>query len=83
MEATMIRTIVSVDPDDKEWLDCKARDEHVSTAELIRRAIRKYRLEAETDNPPVAALLDSTRGLWKAGDGLAYQQRLRQEWCER
>jgi hypothetical protein len=36
----MIRTVISLDVESKTWLDQQAREENVSTAELIRTAVR-------------------------------------------
>lgn len=76
----MIRMIISLDEESKEWLDQQAREEHVSTAELIRTALRKYREEKKREALPYGDLLKETSGIWKGGDALAYQRRLRQEW---
>ena len=76
----MIRTVISLDEESKEWLDQQARLEHVSTAELIRTAVRKYRAEKKREALPLSDLLKQTSGIWKGGDGLAYQRRLRKEW---
>jgi Arc/MetJ-type ribon-helix-helix transcriptional regulator len=76
----MIRTVISLDEESKEWLDQQARQEHVSTAELIRTAVRKYRDEKKREALPLSDLLKQTSGIWKRGDGLAYQRRLRKEW---
>ena len=79
----MIRTIVGLELDDKKWLDQKARDEHVSMATLIRRAVQRYREESESNTPSMDQLLQQTAGLWQAGEGLAYQSRMRAEWQEK
>ena len=76
----MIRTVISLDEESKEWLYQQARQEHVSTAELIRTAVRKYRDEKKREALPLSDLLKQTSGIWKGGDGLAYQRRLRKEW---
>ena len=79
----MIRTVISLDEESKEWLTNRleqARQEHVSTAELIRTAVRKYRDEKKREALPLSDLLKQTSGIWKSGDGLAYQRRLRKEW---
>jgi hypothetical protein len=76
----MIRTVISLDEESKAWLDQQARQEHVSTAELIRTAVRKYRDEKKREALPLSDLLKQTSGIWKGGDGLAYQRRLRKEW---
>jgi hypothetical protein len=76
----MIRTIISLDEESKKWLDQQAREQNVSAAELIRTAVRKYRDEQKRDTLPLSDLLKQTSGIWKAGDGLKYQRRLRKEW---
>ncbi|MGH7962552.1 MAG: ribbon-helix-helix protein, CopG family [Candidatus Binatia bacterium] len=78
----MARTVVSLDSKDKEWLERKAQEEHVSIAQLIRQAVRHYREECQTDVPSIDQVLRETAGLWKAGDGLLYQRRIREEWQE-
>ena len=76
----MIRTIISLDEESKEWLDRQAIQENISTAELIRTAVKKYRAEKKAEAPSIDDLLKQTSGIWKAGDGLTYQRRLRKEW---
>ena len=76
----MIRTVISLDEESKKWLDQQAREENISAAELIRTAVRKYRDEKKREARPLKDLLKQTSGIWKRGDGLAYQRRLRQEW---
>jgi Ribbon-helix-helix protein, copG family len=76
----MIRTVISLERRDKEWLDRKAKQEHVSMATLIRKAVRRYREERERDSPSMDQLLQETKGSWRLGDGLAYQRRVRGEW---
>ena len=76
----MIRTIISLDEESKEWLDRQARQENISTAELIRIAVKQYRAEKKAEAPSIDDLLKQTSGIWKAGDGLTYQRRLRKEW---
>jgi Ribbon-helix-helix protein, copG family len=78
----MIRTIISLDPGDKHWLDRRAEEENVTMTQLVRRAIRRYREECEAEVPSLERLLEATAGLWKEGDGLDYQLRLRAEWDE-
>jgi hypothetical protein len=36
----MVRTVVSLDERDKEWLDRKAREQGVTTTTLVRQAVR-------------------------------------------
>lgn len=77
----MIRTVISLDPRDKAWLDQRAKAERVTMTELVRRAVRRMREHEEA--PALEELLEQSRGTWKHGDGVAYQQALREEWQER
>ncbi len=74
----MVRTVISLDPEDKAWLDAKARAERISMTELVRRAIR--RLREEEREVSFEELLGRTAGTWTEGDGLEYQIRIREEW---
>lgn len=78
----MIRTLISLDPDDKAWLDRRAEEENMTMTQIVRTAVRRYRQEvdAQAALPSFEELLSSTAGIWTAEDGLAYQQRLREEW---
>jgi hypothetical protein len=75
----MVRTVISLDEDDKRWLDRLAEREGVPMTELVRRAVRLYRRQAPTEGRSLDELLQVTSGLWKRGDGLQYQRRLRRE----
>lgn len=80
----MPRTVISLDKDDKSWLDQQAKHEHVPMTEIVRRAIRLYRQSVETrTKPDLDELLSQTKGIWDKGDGLEYQRRLRNEWDDR
>jgi hypothetical protein len=80
----MVRTIISLDPDDKAWLDRKAREERVPMTRIVRRAIRRMREESGAEPSRFARLLRTTKGMGKSGaDGLAAQRRLRREWDRR
>lgn len=76
----MIRTLVSLDPDDKSWLDRTAAERGVPMTELVREAIRRLRTTLEQPTLSHEALLERTRGIWGRGDGLAWQEGLRDEW---
>ena len=73
----MTRTIISLDAQDKQWLDRKAAAEGVPMARLVREAIRRMRQQEDLS---LEELLRQTSGLWRAGDALPYQRRLRKEW---
>lgn len=76
----MVRTLISLEAEDKAWLDRVARSERIPMTRLVRRAIRRLRQEQEAAPQGFERLLRETSGSWKAGDGLAYQRRARAEW---
>lgn len=68
----MIRAVFRVEPEEKEWLRRCARSERVPMAEVLRRAVRQYRVRR--DSPPAAPdqlLLWQDSELWAADDGEA------------
>jgi len=73
----MVRTIVSLDPADKSWLDRKAAETGRPMTEVVREAIRSMR---EREQGSFRKLLVNTGGTWRKGDGLAYQRRVRRGW---
>jgi hypothetical protein len=81
----MVRTVISLDEADKQWLDERAAAEGVPMTEIIRRAVRRLREDRGADAASATGtttedLLERTRGTWQHGDGLEYQERLRGEW---
>lgn len=76
----MQRTLISISPEDRLWLEKQARHNNLSLAGVIRKAIACFRefigQEGQVD------VLKKTAGLWKARriDGLEYQNKLRKEW---
>lgn len=77
----MRRTIISLEPECREWLVEQASHEHVSQAEVVRRALRLYREKMEyCVSHSFEKLAWQTSGLQQGEDGMALQQRLRGEW---
>ncbi|MEW6166864.1 MAG: CopG family transcriptional regulator [Pseudomonadota bacterium] len=77
----MARTLINLDPDDKRWLDREARRRRVPMTELVRQAIRGYRVREESrSRPTLQTAITRTAGIWRQGDGLDWQQRMRDEW---
>lgn len=72
------RIIVTMPEQDKLWLENYSRLRRIPVAEAVRRGIERLRREEAPDT--YRSLLESTSGLWRQGDGLEYQQRLRDEW---
>lgn len=73
-----IRTIITLSEEDKRWLESYSNAHQVSVAEAIRQGIRRLK-DAELQET-YKVLVQSTKGLWKKGDGLKYQRRIRSEW---
>ena len=64
--------------EEKRWLVNYSKLNNISMAEAIRRGISCLRgSEAPAG---YKKLLDQTKGIWKKGDGLEYQKRLRADW---
>ncbi len=76
----MVRTVVSISEEDKAWIDRRAKEEGVTMTEVVRRAVRFYRGFHDSPDAEFTSLLESTAGVWRAGDGLDYQRRTRDEW---
>ena len=80
----MPRTVISLSEEDKAWLDFQAREERVPMTELVRRAVREYRERCDAAaGPSLEDLLERTRGGWRHGDGLRFQNAARDEWERR
>lgn len=80
----MQRTIISLEPDDRDWLARRAQVEHIPQTEVVRRALRFYRQNAETrGSQSFEELAQLTSGIRQGEDGLLIQQQLRNEWSER
>lgn len=79
----MIRTLISLEDEEKRWLDRRAREEGVTMTEIVRKAVKRYRQEHEAKEPSYLQALAETAGLSATGeDGLVAQERLRSEWEE-
>ncbi len=76
----MVRTLISLEEEEKAWLDRKAERDKVSMTEIVRRAVRHYRQQSELEAESLDRLLEKTSGIWTGEDGLSYQRRIRDEW---
>jgi len=75
------RTLINLDAEDKDWLDREARARRVPMTELVRQAVQAYRIREESQTRlTLQDALQHTAGIWRAGEGLGYQRRLRKEW---
>ncbi len=72
------RTIITLSSEDKQWLESYSRSIGISMAEAIRRGIG--RLKEEEGKNTYEMLVKTSTGLWKKGNGLTYQKKMRSEW---
>jgi hypothetical protein len=72
------RTIITISDKDKSWLEAYSKSRGISIAETIRRGISELR-EKEAEYLYKTVVLE-TQGMWEAGDGMEYQDKIRAEW---
>jgi hypothetical protein len=72
------RIIISIPDEDKLWLEGYSKIHKISVAEAIRQGIDQ--LKKSKRHQTYQKLVDNTSGIWKKGDGLAYQEKMRAEW---
>lgn len=72
------RLIVSIDPEDKAWLEKESALRGIPMAGVIRGAVKAFR--AKQVRPSFRDILAQTAGMWRNGDGLRYQLKVRDEW---
>jgi hypothetical protein len=77
-EMSTRRIIISIPDEDKLWLEGYSKTQKISVAEAIRQGIDQ--LKKSKRQQTYQKLVENTRGIWKKGDGLAYQEKLRAEW---
>jgi hypothetical protein len=76
----MPRTLISLDADDKRWLDRYAHSRNLPMTEIVRQALREFRERHPVADTGFSIALMKTRGIGSGEDGLQYQERLRSEW---
>lgn len=77
----MPRIVVNLDEKDKAWLDQQAVLRRIPMTELVRRAVHDFRVrEQSMSKLALQDALARTAGIWQAGDGFEYQERIRKEW---
>lgn len=70
--------IITLSEEDKQWLESYSSVHQVSVAEAIRQGIRRLRDVKLQET--YRAIVKNTRGIWKKGDGLKYQRKIRSQW---
>jgi len=78
----MQRMVISLTENDKIWLAKRAKTEHKSIAEVIRQAIHCFQEQHERKQMAKKQrnIILQSRRCWNNGDGLHYQQNIRNEW---
>jgi hypothetical protein len=72
------RIIITIPDEDERWLDGYAKVHKISAAEAVSQAISLLRQEHRQQT--YQKLVENTCGIWKKGEGLAYQLEFRGEW---
>jgi len=72
------RTIITIPEKDRAWLEVFSKTRGISLAEAIRRGIAELRQKEERN--VYQRLVEETGGIWRKGEGLAYQEKIRSEW---
>ncbi len=72
------RIIVTIQDEDKQWLEGYSKVQKISVAEAIRQGIGH--LKKSHRHEIYEGLVERTSGIWKKGDGLDYQNKIRSEW---
>ena len=75
----MVRTIVTIEENDKRWLDRFSDQQGRSTAETIRMAIKEF--QKKMRGGEYRRVLKDTAGLLKGkDDSVRFVRKLREEW---
>ncbi len=72
------RLIISLSDEDKNWLKGYSKVHKISVAEAIRQGIGHLKKTQLLQT--YQGLVERTAGIWRKGDGLEYQRKLRSEW---
>ena len=72
------RTIITISDKDKRWLQSYSKARGISIAEAVRQGVQRLRLAEQQEL--YQTLVKNTKGVWKKGDGLKYQETIRSEW---
>lgn len=74
------RIIITLSDEERLWADGYSQAHNISVAEAIRQGLAILRRQEGLQ--AYQRLVEKTRGMWRQGDGLAYQQAIRSEWKE-
>jgi hypothetical protein len=71
------RIIITIPDEEKLWLDGYAKERKISLAEAVCQGIGL--LKKGQRHNTYQKLVEITCGIWKKGDGLGHQQKMRRE----
>ena len=81
MSKVLVRTVISLDDEQKARLHQQAALRQVSMASLIRQAVSEFQIREQRGSATsFQDVLKQTAGIWQTGDGLEYQERFGKEW---
>jgi hypothetical protein len=72
------RIIITLSQDDKLWIESYSKAYKISVAEALRQGITILRHREGQE--AYRRLVEATKGVWRQGDGLAYQLAIRSGW---
>jgi hypothetical protein len=72
------RIIITLSKNDKIWIESYSKAYKISVAEALRQGLTILR--RQEGQVAYHRLVEKTRGIWRKGDGLSYQQAMRSEW---
>jgi hypothetical protein len=72
------RTIITLSEEDKKWLQSYSKAHDISLAEAVRQGVQKLKIAEQQEL--YRSLVKNTKGIWKKGNGLEYQEIIRSEW---
>ena len=78
----MVRTIITIDEEEKRWLESYSKIHRQSLAETIRCAVNEFKKRKAKDKGHYLKVLDASFGIWKNRkiDSVEYQRKLRAQW---
>ena len=77
----MTRLLLSLEDRDRAWIESQAASRGISMAEVVRLSLRSMQSkDTASRDEAIDKALSKTRGVWRAGDGLEYQRKIRAEW---
>ena len=76
----MVRTVITLDEEEKKWLDCYSQTHRQSLAKTVRLAIQQFHKRQQKGHD--RQVLEKAYGMWDGqnGDAVDYVRKIRSEW---